>query len=384
MPDRVLITGARAPAALAVARSFAAAGFEAHLADSSPAFMARASFAVAGVHRHASPRSAPEAFASDIQRLVGTLQPRLVVPTCEEVFHLALAGGGCGMADRLFAPSSDALRRLHSKHAFGHACAALSLPAPPTVRVTDPEALRRAAADPARIVVKREFSRFGVQALVSPGAADLSRIRPRQDEAWVVQERIAGEEVSFYAVCVGGRLTAFSAYRSTWRLAGGAGYAFRSLDGAIMEQLRAHAAVLAREIVGTGQFACDAILDADGKAWLIECNPRSTSGVFLFGRSEDLAQAMLGRAMTTDLVPACDVRPAMWSYGLAEALRTGRLSEWARHIREGSDVVGVPGDRLPAAGALVDTVVFARRALGAGQSLNAAMTADIEWNGDAS
>ena len=382
MAERVLITGARAPAALVVARSFQAAGFEPHLADSCPAWMARASRAAARVHAYAAPRTDPAGFARDVARLVETLDPVLFAPTCEEVFHLAPVAEAGGWGDRFFAPSPSVLVGLHSKHRFAETCAWLAVPSPRTVRVTDPAGLRAATPEPERCVVKREFSRFGVQALVGPSRAQLDRLQPSPAQSWVVQDRIAGEEVSFYAVCVDGRLTAFSAYRSTWRLRGGAGYAFEALSGDLMARLRGHAEVLAREVVGRGQFACDAIVDADGEAWLIECNPRSTSGVFLFARPDALAAAMLGREADDALIPACDVRPAMWRYGLPEALRRREFAAWSRQLKAGRDVIGAPGDRAPVLGAILDSLVFARRARRTGQSLEGAMTADIEWNGE--
>ena len=44
-------------------------------------------------------------------------------------------------------------------------------------------------------------------------------------------------------------------------------------------------------------------------------------------------------------------------------------------------MIGAPGDRLPLAGALADSMIFGAKALVSGRSLAAAMTADIEWNG---
>ena len=57
MAKRVLITGARAPAALELARSFAAAGLEVHMADCSRARIARRSKTPKAVHAYASPRA---------------------------------------------------------------------------------------------------------------------------------------------------------------------------------------------------------------------------------------------------------------------------------------------------------------------------------------
>ncbi|HEY9219600.1 MAG TPA: hypothetical protein VIO94_16250, partial [Phenylobacterium sp.] len=358
----------------------AAAGFEPHLADCSPSLMARMSRTPARVHAYASPRRAPAWFEADVRQLVEDLHPQLIVPACEEVFHLALLAARTGLADRLLAPSPATLRDLHSKAQFAQVCAAAGVLAPSTVRAKHRSDL--ASVAPAEHVFKPEFSRFGVHTLVGPTRAEVERLQPTPQTPWVVQQRIVGEEVSFYAVALEGRLVAFSAYRSAWRLQGGAGYAFVPVEAQVADGLHRAASALAGH-VGRGQFACDAIVDAEGRAWLIECNPRATSGVFCFAPADTLARAMLGSGQAEgepSLRP--HVAPALWRYGLAEALPAGRLGDWLDQARTGRDVVGVQGDRWPVLGALVDSGLFGLRALRRREPLEAAMTSDIEWNGD--
>ena len=107
-------------------------------------------------------------------------------------------------------------------------------------------------------------------------------------------------------------------------------------------------------------------IDAGDRPWLIECNPRATSGVHLFDRSGDFGRALLGlgQAQMSNR-PRC-LGPAVWNRGLQGL---------------GKDVLSAPGDPLPPLGALVDAAAFARDALCTGRTLTEAMTADIEWNG---
>jgi len=382
MAERVLITGARAAAALDIARSLRAAGFEPHLADCSPAWMARASRAAGPVHRYASPVESPAAFARDLRDLVARLAPVRIIPTCEEVFHLAALSESGGFSGRLFAPGMDQLATLHAKDRFAALCRRLSLPAPQTATATSRATLAALTGPQPDVVVKPVWSRFGARTLIAPGAADLAAIAPTPAAPWVVQQRIVGEEVSFYAVCHAGRVTAFCAYGADWRLAGGAGYAFRPASHDTATRLRTMADALAA-FAGTGQIACDAIVDGAGQPWLIECNPRATSGVHLFGRGAALGRALMGQDDAGPVAGARHVAPALWLKGLPAALREGRTRDWRDQRRDGSDVVTAPGDRLPALGALGDAAVFGLRALRSGRSLTEAMTADIEWNGQA-
>lgn len=380
MAERVLITGARAVAALDIARSLRAAGYEPHLADCSPAWMARASRTAGPVHRYASPLEHPAAFARDVRGLIDRLDPVRVIPTCEEVFHIAAQAEADGFSDRLFAPPPDRLTTLHAKDRFARLCRSLSLPVPETTLVADRAALAAFSGEAAGHVFKPVWSRFGARTLVAPAPSELAAVAPSPESPWVIQRRIVGEEVSFYAVCQEGRIAAFCAYGSDWRLPGGASYVFRPLGADQTARLRPIAEALAA-FAGTGQIACDAIIDGKDQPWLIECNPRATSGVHLFDRSTAFGRTLMGRGDSEPFAGHRHLSPALWIHGLPSALRDGRLADWRRQGRGSFDAVAAPGDYGPVLGALADAAIFGLRALRTGLPLTEAMTADIEWNG---
>ncbi len=379
MVERVLITGARAPAALDIARSVRAAGFEVHMADCVPARIARWSCAPTAVHRHASPVREPARFAADMRGLLDRLDPTAVIPTCEEVFHLSALAEADGWSERLIAPPMDRLTRLHHKGQFADLCQTLGLTMPDTTTANDAAALRTQASR-GDVVVKPAWYRFGSRTLTAPTPQQLARLSPSPDQPWIVQDRVRGDEVSLYAMAHEGQMSAFSAYRSDWRTRGGAAYVFDPMTGAVVDRLRDMASTLA-SFVGTGQFGCDAIVDATGQPWLIECNPRATSGVHLFGRSAKFGGALLGRGIADPVPDGWRNCVMMYSFGVAEALRTRRLSKWRTDRGRSKDIVSAPGDPLPPLGALMDAAGFGLRALASGRALAEAMTADIEWNG---
>lgn len=350
------------------------------MADCAPSLMASMSRSVAKVHHLPSPRADFAAFAAAAKALIAELDPALVIPTCEEVFYFAALG-----EPRVFAPTPAALRRLHSKHQFAEDVTELGLSAPRTKRVQNAGELMALADDASNLVFKPEFSRFGTQTLVGPTADDLKRIAPSERAAWVAQQRVHGVEVSFYAASVNARLVAFSAYRSPWKFGGGAGYAFEVLAPALHDRLLAIATVLAERLIPRGQFACDVIVDADQTLWLLECNPRATSGVHLFDRSVALALALLGETeapvLAVNAAPK-HVGPALWAFGLGDAVKQSRLREWSERRVMSADVISAPGDRAPIAGALLDTMRLGVGGLLHGKSLTEMSTADIEWNGE--
>ena len=214
------------------------------------------------------------------------------------------------------------------------------------------------------LVFKPEFSRFGVKALVGPEPYRLAANKPTPAQPWIPQQRIRGDDASFYAVAREGRLSAFCAYRARWRLPGGVAYAFAPVEPALAARLRAMADTLADRLVVDGQFACDLVIDAQGESWLIECTPRAVSGVHLFPPGADLANAILGRGEATVVDPSASahIAPALWRHGQPAALREGRMGAWMRQRATGRVELSAPGDRGPVLGALMDSFEFSRRA----------------------
>jgi predicted ATP-grasp superfamily ATP-dependent carboligase len=385
MSDVVLITGARAIAALDIARDFKRLGYKVHLADSQGGTAARLSRFVDGHHTYASPRHKHDQFSADLTKLVDQVKPRLIIPTCEEVFHLALLPHGHVALAKLFAPPLDVLARLHDKADFAALCVDLDLPVPMTHKLTNQSEVLAFASTSSEWVFKPCFSRFGTHTLVGPSAQALTAIVPTPQKPWVAQAMITGEEVCFQAIAHAGKLSAFVAYRGIWRLDTGASLAFECLSDELTQQLLAIAARLAKGLCLTGQFACDVMLDASGSPWLIECNPRATSGVHLMPDDGRLASAYLGPSDQTFLGQATGSRhlaPAMWSLALLTAFKRGKLKAWSTAVQSGRDVAGITGDPLPAIGAVIDGLFFVLRGLALGVSPTAATTYDIEWNGD--
>lgn len=365
---RLLLTGTRAPVALDLARAFRACGHEVHGVDSLKTALpgkALNSFTLC-----TSPRCQPEVFPRDAGALVNRLRPHLVIPLCEDIFYWAQLSERYGWP--IFAPDLATLMRLHSKLSFIGMARSLALAVPET------QIYQKDNCNTDRSVLKPEFSRFGARIVVRPKA--LPNLPDDPANPWLRQDYVAGEDISFHAVARGGRLRAFSAYRSAWRTVGGASYFFEPLPGDICQQLIEVAGHITEALQLTGQFACDVRRDTEGKLWLIECNPRATSGLHLLAADpQALAAAFLnddGDLLTASAQPAC-VGAAMWLDGLPKAILSGRLGEWRRDTSRARDVFA--GVRWPAMAGAISLV--ARAALKR-QSLASFLTTDIECNRD--
>lgn len=381
MSPAVLVTGARAPVAVDLARSFAAAGLDVQLGDSVTPHAAKwASVGRGRVIRLPPARHEFPDYRERLQAWVRDNPGGLLLPTCEEVFYIAQAAAQGGFAQQVLAPSPAVLRRLHSKIEFPAWARSLGIPVPETQAVCSAhEWASLASRDAGGLVLKPEFSRFGTATMIRPTARDIAAVLPSPAMRWAAQAYVAGEEICLWSFAREGRIVASAAYRPSWRLGSSASFAFEALEcPAALEVARA----IAADARVTGQLSFDLILDSAGNAVPIECNPRSVSGVHLFGGGAALARAMLGEGppvhATRGLVY---LGPAMLLLGAPQALRSGRLREWLRDLRRGTDVLRAGGPVVPV-GALLDAARFAWVGWRGRRSPARQSTDDIEWNGE--
>jgi hypothetical protein len=377
---RVLVTGARAPVALDLARSFRAAGCDVALADSVRPFAASLSRPRFEILRLPPPRREFDRFRARLGAVAGRYD--LIVPTCEEVFWLAAAAERDGWADRLFAPSTISLRILHSKVSFPALAREAGVEAPATWTLASAADAGLIPLAPADLVLKPEFSRFGSETIVGPQPGVAEALPASPTRRWVAQERVEGEEYCVWSAIRGGELVACIVYRPTLRHARSAAYAFEAVDSpALVEMARR----IARHVGGDGQLSYDAIVRPNGRVAPIECNPRTVSGVHLLDGSPALANALLGRG---ELAPPAAgtlryLSPAMALMGAPAALAGGGFGPVRTAWRKGRDSVGRPGDRLPVAGVLLDAARFALMGAARLRGPTSETTDDIEWNGEA-
>ncbi|MBC7806436.1 MAG: hypothetical protein H7145_09820 [Akkermansiaceae bacterium] len=380
MKKTIILTGARAPVAVDLARSFCTAGYETHLADSVTPWAARCLRPRVPIYRLASPRHTFPEFRRDLVKLVEQLDPTWIIPTCEEVFWLSEAAARDGYSDRVFAPSLPLLRRLHSKFDFAELARSGGVLVPDTWVVSSPEELTEVPLSASEMVLKPEFSRFSTETIIRPNSGEIRRVVPSEARRWVAQRFIEGIEVCSWAAVRDGTVVAFTAYRPIWRH-GRAAIAFAAVHlHSVAEVSRRIAAVTDM----TGHLSLDLIVTPEGSAIPIECNPRATSGVHLMDADPTMAAAIVGEGIAP-IPPEGRLRylgPAMIFLGIPSPFVPAQMRAFLRDLRRGGDVIGRSGDRLPVLGALADAVRFAAMGLVDRRSMAGQTTEDIEWNGE--
>ena len=378
--ENVIITGARAPVAVDIGRSFCAANFSVHFADSVRPWAAICSNSSQSGYHHLPPaRTNFHEFANCLYDLVNELQPALLIPTCEEVFYVSAAAEMLGFADIVFAPPLKTLRTLHSKIEFVKFASELGIPAPQTWSLSDKVGLQSIPLSTDQLVLKPEFSRFGNSALLRPSEKQIEGWEPTSGQNWAAQTFIEGEEICVWTAAREGEIVASAAYRPKWRFGQTAAYAFETISCPAAVEI---AKTIAKATHLDGHLSFDMILTANGDTLPIECNPRAVSGLHLFDASPDLALAILNKRKCHATESLRYLSLGMLFLGIPAALRHGRLGGLLKDWRDGRDVLSRIRDRLPILGTVADTARFAVVGLLKGNSPAGQTTDDIEWNGE--
>jgi predicted ATP-grasp superfamily ATP-dependent carboligase len=328
------------------------------------------------------PRYDSAGFAAALQQIVERAQIDWLIPTSEEVFFVARHYRQLAARARVFTEPLDVLDSLHHKHRFQLRCAALGIRTPRTALANDTAELHAALACFPAYLLKPAYSRFATQIITNrgprAGQIGIERCRPTPAQPWLVQQYIHGESVCSYSTLHGGHVTAHCAYITPRKVNHGSGVQFESIDGAATLAIVRR---LGAELGYTGQLSLDFIQGEEG-LYLLECNPRSTSGVHLIE-----PPALIGGL--TDPHQPTWLEPAGRRGQLALALLASgpeRPRGWPALLRDLARVRNVIFDRsdpLPELIQLRAALSFAALGRRKRIGLVEAMTDDIEWNGEA-
>lgn len=382
-PRRLLLTGGRSPATLALLRLLYGDGHRVYVAESLPHNLAGASRYCAGNFRVPPPAQATEAFIQALGDICRREHIDMLIPTCEEIFYIARWKHQLEQVCEVFCPTIDVLTNLHSKYQFMQLLKALKIPAPATQQITSSAELAMALAERETYVLKPEFSRFSNFVLINrPVEEALAKAQPDPARPWVLQEYLQGDAYCSYSVARNGRLLAHAVYPSRYTAGLGATLYFEGVQVPAIEKI---VSKLVESLDYTGQISFDFIC-RDGIYYPIECNPRTTSGTCLFAAQDHLARAFWERDLP--LIrgvgnPPVMIGAAMLLYMLPRIRSWQQLQLLMRDMLAAEDGLFQLADLGPAIAQFRSFGYFGRVARKARMSLLAATTHDIEWNGEA-
>ncbi len=377
----ILFTGGRAPATLELARAFHNAGHTVFMAESLRGHLSQPSNAITKNFFVPPPRQQSSAFIDALKKIIVENKINLLIPTCEEAFYVAKARDELPCA--VFVESIKKLNELHNKwhfviNAIGH-----DLYAPETMYLNNQDDLLHAFAHWRELVLKPVYSRFAARTLILPTLKyALYKLTVNSRAPWVAQEYIKGRQICTYSVCHNGRVTAHTAYPSTFTAGQGATIAFQHIDHpAIFRWVK----TFVDKNHFTGQIAFDFIEAEDGQLYGLECNPRATSGVHLLASHPQFVEAFLNSnilCVTPKGGHSSMLATAMLVYGLPRAIKKKQFIQWVKTFFTSRDVILDFKDPMPFI--MQFKSIFAYLSLARKEKITAlqASTFDIEWNGE--
>lgn len=381
----VLLTGGRAPATLELARLFHAGGHRVVVAESAGRHLCAHSRYVARSYRVPPPRTKTDAYIAELCQIMQKERVDLLVPTCEEIFYVAHGRERLRAYGAVLVEPLPVLRALHDKWLFQERAQAAGAKVPHTIRVESAherdEAIRQASGP---IVLKPVYSRFAahVQIIRDLSRVELSRLPvPSAAQPWLVQQFIAGRQLCSYAVAHEGELALYADYETVHTAGQGATIHFASAGhGGVYDFVTR----FVRRHKFNGQIAFDLIESGAGELYVLECNPRLTSGIHLFAEQQ-VADAFFAGGKEV-LVPETGrsymLGLAMLSYGLANVKGWSGWKRWARDLSGARDVLFRLDDLRPFFDQFAMLGDLAWQSVSTKTSMLACSTSDIEWNGE--
>ena len=389
---QILITGSRAPVALDLSRRFHQAGHTVIHADSLKSGIAKWSNSAARSFHVPRPVDDPRAYVEALAGIVEKHRIDWLIPTCEEVFFIAAHRPllSCDVLIDRFETLSD----VHNKWGFSQSAGNGHARPPKTMLIDEGASTARVEQmlgeeSLADWVFKPVYSRFASRTLVGPTSGQLRQGGVGRDGPWIAQRRIRGVEYSTYSVAIAGQLRAHVVYRSLYRAGRGSGILFVPGNHPVIDE---YIEEFVRSNGYTGQIGFDFIQDGEGRYWVLEANPRATSGLHLLDDNAAFIDVLVGagqaplendgsRVLRPSTSRSAMVEFAMPFWGLRDAIRQRRLHRFlpdALRARCTTFSLADPWPMLALLPALAEIISIAWREK---RTLQQASTFDIEWNG---
>ena len=357
----VLILGSRAPIALELCRSFGKHNHRVLCGDSIMFPIARFSKYCSKYLRHPAPNIDAAGFEKFLVNIVKEEKIDHIIPTSEEAFHLSIIAEE--LACKVWVSDIDLMDQLHNKFTFIK-LAENYFNVPETHYIADFKDYSNAS----KYVFKPLYSRFGRDIIIDrPYESVIEKIKKSTN--WIAQKKIEGQQLCTYAVFDEGNLKSYISYMPKYLYKGGASMLFQHKDNSsVFERVKK----FGEAINFTGQLSFDFIIEND-RPYVIECNPRGTSGAHLLADKLEQVFFYKGSEIFTQLKKSKSLKfPVLFDKPVAF---------FDKEFRESIDVIFDKKDFLPALGQVLSIVEFVFYKLTKAKSMEEIMTYEFEYNG---
>ena len=311
MARTALLTVGRFPAALTLARGLHEHGVRVIVADPMKRQLCSVSRSVAKTHQVAPPNTDIAGWERDILAIIERENVTDLIPTSEEVCHVANLAPRLPETTRYVGPSTEWIAQWHDKLQFVNYAISRGVTAPSVFTTADGEA--RSLIRQTECVLKPRRGCSGTEVSFIPQGSTLPPPSPNM----LLQRRVQGNHLYTLSWVDAGEVKATASYRGSTH-SGTVAVGFQSAPTPFSVKQWIERFVADTNV--TGFLSFDFILDRSGIPWGIECNPRLSSGVHF------ISETWLGAAVMGEAAEAASISPAgkrvQWSYStLTEAYK---------------------------------------------------------------
>lgn len=379
---RILVTSTRSVATLDLIRLLAKAGYLVFAAETFSSAIANKSNYLQSFDIISAPKDNEKLYIQDLLSIIKHRRIDLLIPTCEEIFYIAKYRNLLTPHCDVFCSTFDLLTKFHNKWEFSQLVHNdINVASPPTFLITDSSSLQKYISCSEGLVFKPVYSRFADKTLICPAPNSLKKIDFSKGP-WIAQTFIKGQEICAYNIAHNGNLSLHGCYKNKYRAGKGAGVYFHAVQN---ERILTFVRHFVAQYQFHGQISFDFIIDAKGKIFVIECNPRLTSGLHLFREQDETVHYILNHK--NHLISATSQKSYMLSlplimYGLVAVIKKRvEFKIFLKDLRHATCVTYDPEDRQPFYQQLQCLFTFFYRSIKNKISILEATTYDIEWNG---
>lgn len=358
-PKRILVTGGKMTKALQLARSFHAAGHTVILVETEKYWLTghRFSRSVAKFYTVPAPKTNPDAFVEALLDIVKREEINVFVPVTSpiESYYCSLAKPALSRHCEVFHFDIETTELLDDKFRLSDKARSLGLSAPKTFLITDTQQVLDFdfEQDQSQYILKSiaydSVHRLDMTKYPLPSkeetAAHLSTLPISEQNPWILQEFITGQEYCTHSTVREGKVRLHCCAKSS---------AFQvNYEQVEHPAIQEWVTKFVQALNLTGQLSFDFIERSDGTVYAIECNPRTHSAITMFYNHPGVADAYLSKESSLDapIQPLPTSKPTYWIYHEVWRLITSRsLPQFQVRIdtiRRGKDAILQINDPIP-------------------------------------
>jgi hypothetical protein len=275
---------------------------------------------------------------------------------------------GTPLKEKVFIPERDLLLGLHNKFMFKQFMN--EFVKVPEMRLI--ENVNQIRMEDKNTLLKPVFSRFGTNVIREISKKNIQGIEISSKYPWVQQQFIKGAYLCNYAIIQKGKVINHVVYKPKYLVNNAASTYFELTKS---EKCNDFIKQFAKDTEYNGQVAFDFI--DDGKdLYVLECNPRATSGLHLLSGSIYFNNNTLSSDDTKPF-ESCRVSKSIYAMFGLKYLLGGRLPELVHDYKKARDVVG----DLPVKAQVLSFIEIMYIKIRYNVPFASATTHDIEYNG---